>query len=110
MQTTPGSSRLLKEAILDEEKRNRSLVRDAPAPIPYLSRSTLLLQDFKKGIVSSSKKLRQSVDTRRNQLKLSLNNGTTTTILLESVKEADDAGSQGKTHVAIDPTFANPFF
>lgn len=99
--TTPGSSRLLREAILDEEKRNRSSLvtkdNNAPSPahIPYLSRSTLLLQDFKKGLVSSSKKLRQSVvDTRKSQLKLTLNNGTTTSILLESVNESEDAGTK----------------
>jgi hypothetical protein len=93
-----GSSRLLKEAILDEEKRNRATMMastDIP-PMPAISRSTLL-QDFKKGFLSSSKKLKGGVTGEKvvirktSQLKISSTLGSPHP--LESVKENDGSGN-----------------
>ncbi|KAI8335213.1 hypothetical protein BD560DRAFT_37846 [Blakeslea trispora] len=71
-----GSSRLLQEAILDEQKRNKTMESDEDVPpVPTISRSTLL-QDFKKGIASSSRIIKGTATTnhdlltrRQNQLK-----------------------------------------
>ncbi|CAO3629217.1 unnamed protein product [Mucor fragilis] len=102
-----GSSRLLREAILDEEKRNRSTMAstDIP-PMPSISRSTLL-QDLKKGFVSGSKKIKgeKSITRKTSQLKISSTppaantttstaNNTTTKHALERVCELDDSGSR----------------
>ncbi|RCI03976.1 Rap/ran-GAP protein, partial [Rhizopus stolonifer] len=63
-----GTSRLLQEAILDEEKRKRTTIGSTEIPpMPSISRSTLL-QDFKKGIVSSSKKLKEAATGSEKQL------------------------------------------
>lgn len=95
-----GSSRLLREALLDEEKRSRATMAstDIP-PMPSISRSTLL-QDLKKGFVSSSKKIKgeKSITRKTSQLKISSTptSATTTTTTttntkhhLESVRELD---------------------
>ncbi|OBZ85682.1 hypothetical protein A0J61_06269 [Choanephora cucurbitarum] len=53
-----GSSRLLQEAILDEQKRNKiTEPEEEIPPVPNISRSTLL-QDFRKGIASSSRRIK----------------------------------------------------
>ncbi|KAL9550474.1 hypothetical protein MBANPS3_004718 [Mucor bainieri] len=87
-----GSSRLLREAILDEEKRNRSTMAstDIP-PMPSISRSTLL-QDLKKGFVSGSKKIKgeKSITRKTSQLKIS---STPPKQALERVCELDGSGS-----------------
>ncbi|KAL7319157.1 hypothetical protein PS15m_002326 [Mucor circinelloides] len=94
-----GSSRLLREAILDEEKRNRSTMAstDIP-PMPSVSRSTLL-QDLKKGFVSGSKKIKgeKSVTRKTSQLKISStpsSTANTTKQTLERVYELDGSGSR----------------
>jgi len=94
-----GSSRLLREAILDEEKRNRSTMAstDIP-PMPSVSRSTLL-QDLKKGFVSGSKKIKgeKSITRKTSQLKISSTpppTANTTKQTLERVCELDGSGSR----------------
>lgn len=94
-----GSSRLLREAILDEEKRNRSTMAstDIP-PMPSVSRSTLL-QDLKKGFVSGSKKIKgeKSITRKTSQLKISSTpplTANTTKQTLEQVCELDGSGSR----------------
>ncbi|KAF1799176.1 hypothetical protein FB192DRAFT_1395364 [Mucor lusitanicus] len=93
-----GSSRLLREAILDEEKRNRSTMAstDIP-PMPSISRSTLL-QDLKKGFVSGSKKIKgeKSITRKTSQLKIS-STPTATKKALERVCEVDGSGSRPTT-------------
>ncbi|KAI9487728.1 MAG: hypothetical protein EXX96DRAFT_554441 [Benjaminiella poitrasii] len=68
-----GSSRLLREAILDEEKRRRATMSSAAIPpMPSISRSTLL-QDFKRGLVSNSRKNKQegaTIKRKTSQLKI----------------------------------------
>jgi hypothetical protein len=92
-----GSSRLLREAILDEEKRSRATMAstDIP-PMPSISRSTLL-QDLKKGFVSGSKKIKgeKSITRKTSQLKISTT-PTNTKQQLESVRESDGSGSHTK--------------
>ncbi|GAN03978.1 hypothetical protein MAM1_0052d03434 [Mucor ambiguus] len=90
-----GSSRLLREAILDEEKRNRSTMASTEIPpMPTISRSTLL-QDLKKGFVSGSKKIKgeKSITRKTSQLKISTTPNTTKQEL-ERVCELDGSGSR----------------
>ncbi|OAD03272.1 hypothetical protein MUCCIDRAFT_162853 [Mucor lusitanicus CBS 277.49] len=98
-----GSSRLLREAILDEEKRNRSTMAstDIP-PMPSISRSTLL-QDLKKGFVSGSKKIKgeKSITRKTSQLKIS-STPTATKKALERVCEVDGSGSRPTTRKDIN--------
>lgn len=89
---------MLREAILDEEKRNRSTMAstDIP-PMPSISRSTLL-QDLKKGFVSGSKKIKgeKSITRKTSQLKIS-STPTATKKALERVCEVDGSGSRPTT-------------
>lgn len=91
------SSRLLREAILDEEKRSRATMAstDIP-PMPSITRSTLL-QDLKKGFASGSKKIKgeKSITRKTSQLKISTT-PTNTKQQLESVCESNGSGSHTK--------------
>lgn len=74
-------------------------------PMPSISRSTLL-QDFKKGFLSSSKKLKSGVTGEKvvirktSQLKISSTLGSPHP--LESVQENDGSGSHPTTGMFSD--------